>query len=80
MNDTSNEVKTASVEMAEGNKAILAEIKTLQEATFSIKDGMTEMSAGARKINETGATLSDLSNQMKESILKIGKEVDQFKV
>ena len=80
MNDTSNEVKTASVEMAEGNKAILAEIKTLQEATFSIKDGMTEMSAGARKINETGAALSDLSNQMKESILKIGKEVDQFKV
>ncbi len=80
MNDTSNEVKTASFEMSEGNKAILDEIKSLQDATFSIKDGMTEMSNGARKINETGSVLSELSDQMKESIQRIGDEVDKFKV
>ena len=66
--------------MAEGNKAILDEIKNLQEATFSIKDGMGEMSSGARKINETGAALSELTNRMKTSIKQIGVQVDQFKV
>ncbi len=80
MNDTSDEVKTASFEMAEGNKAILDEIKVLQEATFSIKDGMDEMSSGARRINETGAALSELSRQMDESINNIGVQVDKFKV
>lgn len=80
MNDTSNEVKTSSYEMAEGNKSILQEIKLLQDATFSIKDGMEEMSVGARKINETGAALSELSRKMDSSIKKIGDQVDQFKV
>ncbi len=80
MNDTSEEVKTASFEMSEGNKAILEEIKNLQDATFSIKDGMDVMSNGARKINETGAALSTLSEQIQSSIETIGIQVDQFKV
>ncbi len=80
MNDTSNEVKTASFEMSEGNKAILEEIKNLQDATFSIKDGMDVMSNGARKINETGAALATLSEQIQSSIETIGVQVDQFKV
>ena len=80
MNDTSNEVRIASREMSEGNKSILDEIKNLQDATFNIKDGMTEMSDGARKINETGSVLSDLSDEVKQAILRIGNEVDKFKV
>ena len=38
------------------------------------------MSAGARKINETSASLAEISEQMKESINMIGSQVDQFKV
>ena len=41
---------------------------------------MEEMSAGATKINETGAALSSLAKDMDESIRKIGEQVDQFKV
>ncbi len=80
MNDTSNEVKIASIEMAEGNKQILQEIKTLQDATFNIRSGMDEMEHGATKISETGAALSDLSNEMDISIKHIGEQVDKFKV
>ena len=45
-----------------------------------MKLSMEEMSAGARKINETGVVLSDISAAMKDSIEKIGGEIDQFKV
>ncbi len=80
MTDATKEVKVASLEMAEGNKAILKEVNNLQDATFQIKDGMEEMTVGARKINETGAALSELAQRMDESIKDIGNQVDQFKV
>ncbi|MBQ0040121.1 MAG: methyl-accepting chemotaxis protein, partial [Treponema sp.] len=70
----------ASREMSEGNKQILSEVKNLQDATQVMKLSMEEMSAGARKINETGVVLSDISAAMKDSIEKIGGEIDQFKV
>jgi methyl-accepting chemotaxis protein len=38
------------------------------------------MSIGARKINETGAALSEVSGQINNSIGKIGEQVDKFKV
>ena len=80
MNDSSAQVKNASEEMSEGNKAILEEIRNLQDATTSMKSGMDEMSTGATKINETGAALSGISQQMADAIVDIGAQVDQFKV
>ena len=80
MNDSTIEVRTASAEMSEGNKAILDEVRRLQDATSVMKDSVDEMSIGARKINETGAALSEVSSKMHESIVKIGDEIDQFKV
>ena len=41
---------------------------------------MEEMSIGARKINETGAALSEVASQINGSISKIGVQVDKFKV
>jgi len=38
------------------------------------------MSTGARKINETGAALSEISQKMQESINMIGGEINQFKI
>ena len=80
VNDNSSTVKEASAEMSEGNKAILKEIQLLQNATLNMKAGMDEMSIGATKINETGASLSALSNQMEISIDAIGNQIDQFEV
>ena len=59
---------------------ILSEVKQLQNATAQMSQSMEEMSIGARKINETGAALNDVSSQIKGSINKISVQVDQFKV
>ena len=80
MQDSTLEVKNASSEMEEGNKMILNEVQTLQNAAMAMTQSMEEMSIGARKINETGAALSEVSNQIGGSINKIGEQVDQFKV
>ncbi len=80
MNDSTSEVRTASMEMSEGNKAILQEIRLLQDSTLSMKDGMEQMSNGATRINETGSTLSSLTEQMENSISKIGTQIDEFHV
>ena len=80
MNDSTVEVRNASTEMSEGNKLILKEVQILQNAAMAMSQSMEEMAIGARKINETGAALSDVSNQINGSIAKIGEQVDKFKV
>lgn len=80
MNDSTQEVKVALNEMSAGNKAILQEIKNLQNATLIMKDSVSEMSIGARRINETRATLSNVAEEMSNSIDKIGNQNDLFKV
>ena len=80
MNDSTSEVKSASQEMAVGNQAILAEVQKLQDATVVIRDGMAEMSLGAKEMNKTGSVLSDISGKVRESINRIGAQIDQFQV
>lgn len=80
MNDSTVEVRNAASEMNEGNRSILQEIGRLQDFTATMKSGMEEMSIGAEKINETGSVLQSISNQVQESIKKIGNQIDQFKV
>jgi methyl-accepting chemotaxis protein len=80
MNDSTVEVRNASNEMSEGNKMILKEVQQLQNAAMAMSQSMEEMSIGARKINETGAALSEVSSQINGSIGKIGEQVDKFKV
>ncbi len=41
---------------------------------------MEEMSIGAKKINETGASLMEIADKMQNSIDQIGTQIDQFKV
>ena len=80
MQDSTIEVKNASAEMEEGNKMILSEVQTLQNAAVAMTQSMEEMSIGAKKINETGSTLREVSDQIGDSIGKIGVQVDKFKV
>ena len=53
---------------------------SLKETSLQMRQSMEEMSIGARKINETGAALTEVAGQMNNSISKIGEQVDQFKV
>jgi len=52
----------------------------LKESTDMMNSSMDEMAVGARKINETGSTLSEIAQQVRNSIQKIGAQVDLFKV
>ena len=80
MNDSSLEVRNAGKEMMEGNKAILSEVQTLQDATEVIQTRMEEMTLGARKINETGTMLKGIASQVQASIQEIGGQIDRFTV
>ena len=80
MNDSTQEVRNASDEMQEGNKLILSEVQHLQDVTSNMKSSMDEMAIGAQKINETGAVLTEVSDRVKDSIIKIGNQIDEFKV
>ncbi|MCR4734348.1 MAG: HAMP domain-containing protein [Treponema sp.] len=80
MNNSTMQVRSAGEEMAEGNKAILSEVKALQDATGIMQDSMSEMRIGATKINETGEALRQISTEVDNSIVQIGKEIDQFKI
>ncbi len=80
MNDSTVDVRKASKEMQARNEQIMNEIRMLKDSSTVIKQSMAEMSAGANRINETGASLSNISNQMKDSIDKIGSQIDLFTV
>ena len=80
MNDSTQEVKVASEEMEEGNRLILGEIHNLQDSMSVIKDSMDEMKQSATYMNIHSTVLSEISTQVHESIDKIGKEIDLFKV
>ena len=78
MNDSTTQVQKASQKMTSESQMIANEINTLQEKAADMKNGMDEMSASAKKIEETGAALSDISEIVEKSIVEIGKQIDQF--
>ena len=80
MNNSTSEVHSASNEMTEGNRHILAEIQKLQDATETMRGSISEMHSGAERINQTGASLSEISGKMADNIRQIGTEIDLFKV
>ena len=80
MNDSTQEVQRSSRDMSLKNQKIMEEIRSLQSATESMSRSMDEMTLGAGKINESGAALSGISKKVRDSIQKIGSEIDLFKV
>ena len=80
MNDTTVEVRKSSREMGTQRESIVHDMRNLSEATEVMKQNMEEMSIGARKINETGVALSDISKEVQTVIEKIGSQIDLFTV
>ena len=80
MNESTQAVQGASQDIAYQNKAILQEVETLKTASNKMSQGMNDMASGAHKIRETGKDLGNISQNMKESIEKIGGQIDLFTV
>ena len=47
---------------------------------MAIKDSVQEMELGAQQINENGASLSEVTNAVNDSIVQISEQIGQFKV
>lgn len=80
MNETTVKVHQSSNAIAEQKDTVVSEMTELLDATSIMKGSMEEISAGARIINDTGAALSDISEQVQNSIKKIGSQIDLFTV
>ena len=80
MNDSTAEVQKASQKMTEESRVIVDEVGTLQTETEAMRRSMDEMAHGADKIGEMGASLTDISGVMEQSINEIGRQVDQFEL
>lgn len=45
-----------------------------------MKNSVAEMQIGAEEINKTGAMLTEISTQVRQSISVIGEQINEFKV
>ena len=80
MNDNTVEVRNSSKDMAVQSDAVVNDMSALKETTEDMSVSMEEMAIGAQKINETGASLNEISRTVEQAIDKIGAQVDLFKV
>ena len=80
MNDTTVEVQRSSKMMNDQKNAVTDGMGQLSDVTAVMKSGMEEISIGARRINETGIALTEISGKVQEAIDKIGSQVDLFTV
>ncbi len=80
MSGSTEEVRRASSEMSVGNGAILSDVKRLKDATADMHDSVREMRNCTDIISETGENLYEIISGMKDSIAKIGEQIDNFEV
>ena len=80
MNSSQSDVQDASKEMESKNATILNEMSSLREASALMQEGMNEMSASARNVEESGGKLLGISQDVHAAINKIGSQIDLFKV
>ena len=66
--------------MEDRNEKIMNEVNSLKEITVKMRDSMSNMSEGAERISAAEESLSDISHKVKDSIDKIGSEIDLFKI
>ncbi|MDE7140700.1 MAG: methyl-accepting chemotaxis protein, partial [Treponemataceae bacterium] len=78
--DTTVEVQRSSKMMNDQKNAVTDGMGQLSDVTAVMKSGMEEISIGARRINETGIALTEISGKVQEAIDKIGLQVDLFTV
>ncbi len=80
MNESMILVRDSSNQMDGENKAAIDQVTRLKQATNNLLRDMNGVSDGTRKIGKIGNTLGEMVDEVKQSILKIGSQIDQFKV
>jgi methyl-accepting chemotaxis protein len=80
LNEETHQIKDGFGEMLEGSNLVISESKNLEATTQEITNGMNEMANGAQQINLAVNRVNEISEQNKESIDVLVKEVSKFKV
>jgi methyl-accepting chemotaxis protein len=80
LNFITDRVKVDSGEIQSGSQKVIAESNNLESLTAEISNGMSEMATGADQINIAVDRVNEISNQNKENIDVLVKEVSRFKV
>jgi methyl-accepting chemotaxis protein len=80
LNEATQMVKDSSSVMLDGSKQVINESRNLEMTTQEITNGMNEMATGAEQINVAVERVNEISEQNKESIDVLVKEVAKFRV
>ena len=80
INEITRNVKYGSQEMLNGSKEVIQESKNLEMITQEITGSMNEMAAGADQINIAVNRVNEITNQNRENIGLLVREVSRFKV
>jgi methyl-accepting chemotaxis protein len=80
LNTITQLVKASVYEMREGSKEVIQEGKNLSMVTREITNGMNEISGGADQINTAVNQVNDISENNKEIIEVLVREISRFKV
>ncbi|GHU26591.1 methyl-accepting chemotaxis protein [Spirochaetia bacterium] len=80
LNEITQLVKDGATEMLQGSKEVIKESKNLESLTHEINEGMSEMASGAEQINSAVDHVNDMSNDNRENINVLVREVSRFKV
>jgi methyl-accepting chemotaxis protein len=80
LNDITQLVKSGSNEMLEGSRHVINESKNLEIVTQEITQGMNEMASGTEQINAAVSQVNNLSNDNRNHIDILVKEVSKFKI
>ena len=80
INKVTKDVSSASVEMLDGGKQIVAEMQKLADITRETTDSMTEIASGAEQITNAVEEVVSITEQNKTSIEHLAQEVNKFKI
>ena len=80
VNEVTDLVRRGSLEMLEGAREVMREADNLQKLTEEITGGMNEMATGTDEVNRAVANVDGLSQNNKEGIQLLTREVSKFKV
>jgi methyl-accepting chemotaxis protein len=80
LQDTTSQVKDGSEKMLKDSHKVIKESESLAEATKEINEGVNEIASGADYINSAVERVHVISNDNKEHIGTLSKEVEKFKV
>ena len=79
MHKTTENVKSASVKMAEGNSQVLEEMNNLQNSVDAVSDSMKEMSDNVQNIAKNGMKLDECVEELNSNVNQLVSDVGQFK-